>query len=76
MDESRFKVGDKVKVYKPGHAEHGCKAVVRKVITIREYGGLSYRGPHAYYPVDGWRREDGFSFGGALPDAMVVRDKE
>lgn len=70
---SRFKVGDRVQIYKPGQAEHGMQATVFRVITIEEYGGPAYRGPHAYFPdKNGWDDARGFQFGGALPDAMVV----
>ena len=72
MADSRFHVGDKVAIYKPGHSEHGMMATVAKVIPINEYGGPQYRGPYAYYPADGWRGTDGFSLGGPLPDAMVT----
>lgn len=69
----RFAVGDRVKIYKPRHSEHGMTAIVGRVITIDEYGGPAYRGPHAYYPVDGWKSCDDelCGFGGPLPDAMV-----
>ncbi len=73
MQESRFKVGDKIKIYKPYHHEHDMFAIVSKVETIQEYGGPEYRGPHAYYPdKDGWSNGKGFTFGGPLPDAMVT----
>lgn len=69
----RFSVGDRVKIYKPGHSEDGMMAIVGRVITIEEYGGPKYRGPHAYYPLDGWQSPDAAlcGFGGPLPDAMV-----
>lgn len=70
MVESRFNVGDLVQCYKPGHAENGCTGTVTEVLTIEAYGGPAHRGPHAYR-CDLWNRGDGFSFGGALPDAMV-----
>lgn len=66
---SRLKIGDNVRVWKLGHAEHGQKGIIDRIITIEEYGGPEYRGPHAYYPKNGW----GF-FGGPLPDAMVVSE--
>ena len=74
MADSRFHAGDRVAVYKPGHSEHGMTATIAKVIPIGEYGGPRYRGPHAYYPAGGWHGTDGFSFGGPLPDAMVMAD--
>lgn len=74
---SRFKVGDRVKIYKPGHAEHGARGVVADIITIQEYGGYAYRGPHAYACRAGWAWPDGYGvIGGYLPDAMVTADEE
>lgn len=80
---SRHQVGDTVRIWKPGHAEHGMQAVVGKVITIEEYYGEDFtpdiperRGTHAYKPVDGWRDEHGDWFcGGPLPDAMVTSEE-
>lgn len=71
---ARFKPGDKVAIYKPGRAENGASATVKSVMTIEEYGGPTYRGPHAYQPVEGWTRGDGVSWSGPLPDAMVTCD--
>lgn len=65
----RLKIGDNARVWKPGHAEHGLKGVINRVITIEEYGGPEYRGPHAYYSKIGWG-----CFGGSLPDAMVITE--
>jgi hypothetical protein len=69
VNAHRFSVGDAVRCWKPGHAEHGAKAIVGRVLTIEEYGGPASRGPHAY---SGW----GGRWGGALPDAMVVSEAE
>lgn len=74
---SRFKIGDRVRLWKPGHAEHGCSGVVSEVMTIEEYGGWAYRGPHAYRCQDGWLWPDGCSFfRSPLPDAMVVSEDD
>ena len=67
---ARFKTGDEVRVWKPGHAEHGGKGIIDQVFTIEEYGGPKYRGPNAYSSEIGW----GF-FGGRLPDAMVASEE-
>jgi hypothetical protein len=75
---ARHNVGDKVRLWKPGHAELGANATVLSVDTIQEYYGgpevlgpfeLS-RGPNAYrLNVPGWCRM-------SLPDAMVVSEAE
>uniref|UniRef100_A0A6M3IKK3 Uncharacterized protein n=1 Tax=viral metagenome TaxID=1070528 RepID=A0A6M3IKK3_9ZZZZ len=75
--EPRHKIGDAVRIWKPGHAEHGLKGTVGKIITIQEYGGSEYRGPHAYYPQDGWLdTKDKQWFGGLLPEAMVCSEEK
>lgn len=68
-------VGDAVRLWKPGYAEHGAKAVVTRVLTIEEYGGPRYRGPWAYEAAKGFRSlNSDISFGKQLPDAMVVSE--
>ena len=89
---SRFKAGDKVRLWKPRHAEHGCYGVVTEVIPIEQYyEGQPYnfhRGPHAYRCVNGWKWdqpmwkdgkttiEDWGAVSGFLPDAMVVSEED
>lgn len=65
------RIGDKVRVWKPGHAEHGMRGIISRIITIEKYGGPKHRGPHAYYSKNGWE-----FFGGPLPDAMIVSERE
>ena len=72
---ARFWVGDHVRVWKPGYAEHGLSGVVGEVMTIEEYGGPEYRGPHAYHSMAGWHDETDCWFHGRLPDAMVVSEE-
>lgn len=78
MADSRHKVGDRVRLWKPGHAEHGLTASVGRVIPIEEYHPeCPHRGPHAYWPSkDGWRDGETGWFRTPLPDAMVVNEDE
>lgn len=70
-----FKIGDKVRLWKPGHAEHGLMGTINKIITIEEYGGPAYRGPNAYHVEGGWKDGKGDCwFAGFLPDAMVASE--
>ena len=79
---SRHTRGDPVRIWKPGHAEHGLQAIVGTVMTIEAYYGddftpdiPAWRGLHAYTPANGWRDEHGEWFcGGPLPDALVVSE--
>ena len=73
VSHSRFKIGETVRIWKPGHAEHGLIATIAEVMPIQTYGGTEYRGPHAYRANGkGWHTTEGeYWFGGPLPDAMV-----
>jgi hypothetical protein len=70
--EPRFNPGDRVMIWKPDYPEHGATGVVARVMPIKEYGGPSSSGPHAYLTVDGFRDSDGFFFCTTLPDYLVA----
>lgn len=80
---SRFKPGDKVRLWKPGHVEHGDYGVVAEVIPIEKYHEgqpLHHRGPHAYRCVDGFKwcvspHSNGATHG-FLPEEMVVSEED
>jgi len=80
VPKARFKPGDQVRLWKPGHAEHGLKGIVDRVMSIEAYGGPEARGPHAYRPTEkGWYEgsDDHWTSwtSGPLPDAMVVSEQ-
>lgn len=71
--EALHKIGDLVRVWRPGTPEHGLWCNVFHILTIAEFGGDARFGPHAYAPgSDGWHHVDyvGF-FNVPLPDREV-----
>jgi hypothetical protein len=73
MTNPRFAVGDPVRLWKPGHAEHGAYGLVQ---GIKEYDGPPDRGPWTYMVDWTWRDGKGPVFRASLPDAMVIHEDE
>ncbi|MCP4109213.1 MAG: hypothetical protein GY749_27425 [Desulfobacteraceae bacterium] len=67
-------IGDKVYIWKPGHAEHGLTGIISEVV---QYDGPVRRGPNAYKSISGWTDNDGYAWcGGSFPDAMLCSEEE
>lgn len=67
----RFVHDDRVRIWKPGHAEHGASGAVERV---ERYDGPKDRGPWAYRVRWAWANGTGSGFTASLPDCMVVSE--
>lgn len=73
MIECRFGIGTRVRLWKPGHAEHGAYGAV---ISVAPYDGPTpdVRGPWMYMVY--WTWSDGVGgFAASLPDCMVCSEQ-